>query len=242
MTSTPSVPLTFSIAKPDHADAIVDLINAAFHSDTTDQAWLTDTRVEIANKGFIIPMIKSPDMRFLIATATPSDSVQTNTTDTACTAASETNPAILACCYVKTNPSAERNFPPTNNASIASTTSTASSATEALAVPSTLLKPHPTAPSTKTAWLGFLCVSPAQHSRGLGRQMLLHAEGYVQREWPGTNRMQFNVVSSRTQLREWYVRCGYREVGTSVPFPYGATPKGVLREGLVMVDYARSLE
>ncbi|KPI40518.1 uncharacterized protein AB675_7812 [Cyphellophora attinorum] len=78
--------ITISLANPTHTDALVTLINEAFYSDTTGEAWLTDVRTPVAHSSFIQPMLSDPDLRFLIATA-PTDPS-----------------ALLACCFVRYNP------------------------------------------------------------------------------------------------------------------------------------------
>ncbi|ETN38879.1 uncharacterized protein HMPREF1541_06920 [Cyphellophora europaea CBS 101466] len=97
-------------------------------------------------------------------------------------------------------------------------------------------------------WLGTLAVTPELHNKGVGRQLLVHAEQYIAREW-GVRRMEMNVVSSRVELRAWYKKLGYAETGHTEPFPYGSGEaegdgerrQKILRDGLYMIDLGKDL-
>jgi GNAT superfamily N-acetyltransferase len=79
--------IAITLANPSHTDTLVTLINEAFYSDTTGEAWLTDARSPVAHESFITPMLSDPDIRFLIATA------------------ADKPEELLACCFVRWNPS-----------------------------------------------------------------------------------------------------------------------------------------
>lgn len=179
----PSQPtLTFTTASPIHAPTLSHLINIAFASDTTTQAWAGTKRIDIISTDAVTKMMEG-GITFIIAT----DSASTSTD------------SMLACCYIKPHTA----------------------------------KPH-------NSWLGLLCVDPSMHNEGLGAQMLNFAEGYVQKEF-GAETLGIDVVSSRTELRAWYQRCGFVETGSRRPFPYDGTVEGMMQPGLEMVDMEKEL-
>jgi ribosomal protein S18 acetylase RimI-like enzyme len=66
-------------------------------------------------------------------------------------------------------------------------------------------------------YLSMLAVAPATQARGVGRQLLAHAEGYARQH--GCQRISISVLSARPELLAWYERHGYRRTGKREPFP-----------------------
>ncbi|OJJ48014.1 hypothetical protein ASPZODRAFT_131664 [Penicilliopsis zonata CBS 506.65] len=69
-----------------------------------------------------------------------------------------------------------------------------------------------------TARLFWLAVHQNYQRGGLGRQTLAYAETYSRQTW-AVDMMGLNALSTRVELRRWYVRHGYRETGETSPFP-----------------------
>lgn len=90
------------------------------------------------------------------------------------------------------------------------------------------------------AWLGFLAVDPAIHSKGYGKAMLREAERVVLGEWQVT-RLEFDFVSTRTELMQWYYRQGYAKTGKTRPFIYGEEGRQILVDGLEMIVLGKNL-
>lgn len=94
-----------------------------------------------------------------------------------------------------------------------------------------------------TAWFGMLAVDVGCKNRGLGSQVLAHAENFARREL-GAKRMEFDVVNTRRELIAWYTRRGYQPTGKTSPFPYDHHGEwhGVLRDDLEFVLFGKDLD
>jgi ribosomal protein S18 acetylase RimI-like enzyme len=66
-------------------------------------------------------------------------------------------------------------------------------------------------------YLGMLTVSPPLQNRGIGKKMLRAAEDHAKRL--GCHTIYMSVITSRTELIEWYNRHGYYANGERRPFP-----------------------
>ena len=86
-----------------------------------------------------------------------------------------------------------------------------------------------------SASLALLAVDPGYQGRGLGRQLLLHAEGYCRQTWD-VERLEMDVFNTCEDLMSWYERCGYHKTGMTKPFSYDDAAARVMREGLYLVD------
>jgi len=76
--------------------------------------------------------------------------------------------------------------------------------------------------------LGMLTVAPPQQASGVGRHLLVAAEGFAVREWQAAY-VALSVIVQRTELIAWYERRGYRQTGERKPFPYGDERFGLPR-------------
>lgn len=66
-------------------------------------------------------------------------------------------------------------------------------------------------------YIGLLAVEPSRAGRGLGRDLLSHAETHLRQR--GCRSVFITVVDQRTELFPIYERRGYRRDGTTRPFP-----------------------
>jgi len=74
---------------------------------------------------------------------------------------------------------------------------------------------------------GMLSVAPHLQARGLGKAMLEAAEHHASARWQ-SQRFLMWVLSTRTELINFYLRRGYRRTGELLDFPLDAnagTPK-----------------
>ena len=91
------------------------------------------------------------------------------------------------------------------------------------------------------AYLGMLAVDPLAQARGIGRRLIAAAEEVARTRF-GADRMEMTVIVQRTELIDWYVRCGYALTGETRPFP-ATDPRFGLprRDDLAFVVLARDL-
>ena len=88
--------------------------------------------------------------------------------------------------------------------------------------------------SAGTWYLGLLMVRPGLQNRGLGRELLGVAEGYVLTH--GGRCVRMTVLNVRAGLIAWYERRGYVLTGETEAFPYGDERFGTpLRDDLFFV-------
>ena len=64
--------------------------------------------------------------------------------------------------------------------------------------------------------LGMFSVLPHLQGAGIGKQLLLAAEEFAQHI--NINAIYMSVISLRTELIDWYNRCGYMDTGERKPF------------------------
>ncbi len=91
------------------------------------------------------------------------------------------------------------------------------------------------------AYFGMISVSPQAQGKGIGRQILKVAEGYISERW-ASGSVQMSVIQQRPELIAWYQRRGYAVTGHMRAFHYGDTRFGLpQRDDLVMVVMEKSL-
>lgn len=91
------------------------------------------------------------------------------------------------------------------------------------------------------AYLGMLSVDPVRQGGGLGRRLIAAAED-VARDRFAARTMEMTVIVQRTELVDWYVRCGYRLTDENRPFPATDPRFGLpLRDDLAFVVLVRDL-
>jgi ribosomal protein S18 acetylase RimI-like enzyme len=66
-------------------------------------------------------------------------------------------------------------------------------------------------------YLGMLTVSPLDQDKGIGKQLLRHAEEYARDHH--CERIYMRVIENRAELIGWYQRHGYRLTGRRMPYP-----------------------
>lgn len=91
------------------------------------------------------------------------------------------------------------------------------------------------------AYFGMFAVSPLHQSNGYGSDLLAHAERYAAQDLRA-KRMIMSVIQQREELLAWYIRKGYRNTGTTQPFPYGNPRAGLpKRDDLVFLVLEKPL-
>jgi ribosomal protein S18 acetylase RimI-like enzyme len=87
-------------------------------------------------------------------------------------------------------------------------------------------------------YLGMLTVSPTLQANGLGRQLLQAAEEYARSI--NYHTITMTVITTRTELLEWYERRGYSKTGEVIPLVI--TEKfGILRQPVEMFKLEKSI-
>ncbi|GEO08926.1 GNAT family N-acetyltransferase [Segetibacter aerophilus] len=66
-------------------------------------------------------------------------------------------------------------------------------------------------------YLGMLTVLPELQAKGIGKLLLRASEERARQK--GCKSIVMTVITSRTELIEWYKRHGYKETGEKQPFP-----------------------
>ena len=66
-------------------------------------------------------------------------------------------------------------------------------------------------------YLGMLTVSPDAQGKGIGKLLLKESEKLAAEK--GCQSIKMTVITSRTELIDWYKRHGYVETGEKQPFP-----------------------
>lgn len=67
------------------------------------------------------------------------------------------------------------------------------------------------------AMLGLFAVDPQFQSKGVGSALLSHATEFVQQEWQ-CKRIVLWVIEQRSDIIEWYTRCGFQVTEERLPF------------------------
>jgi ribosomal protein S18 acetylase RimI-like enzyme len=87
-------------------------------------------------------------------------------------------------------------------------------------------------------YLGMLTVSPVLQANGLGRQLLQAAEEYARSI--NYHTITMTVITTRTELLEWYERRGYSKTGEVIPLVI--TEKfGILKKPVEMFKLEKSV-
>lgn len=87
-------------------------------------------------------------------------------------------------------------------------------------------------------YLGMLTVSPTLQANGLGRQLLEAAENYARSIHYHTITM--TVITTRTELLEWYERRGYAKTGEVIPLNI-TERNGILNQPVEMFKLEKSI-
>ena len=95
-------------------------------------------------------------------------------------------------------------------------------------------------PKEDHAYFGMFAVRPGLQGSGVGSQLLETAEKLAAEH--GVHHVEMTVISSRTELIDFYVRRGYAATGETRPFPYGDERFGVpRRDDLVFTVLTKDL-
>lgn len=93
------------------------------------------------------------------------------------------------------------------------------------------------------AYVGMLTVRPDLQENGLGKQLLGAAENHITNQW-SQYEIEMTVIKQRTELINWYGRCGYLPSGDTRPFLYDdpelRIPKVMDLEFVVLVKKVNS--
>lgn len=83
---------------------------------------------------------------------------------------------------------------------------------------------------TEELYLGMLTVSPNHQNGGIGKKLLLKAE--LLAEELSLSKIVMTVISIRYDLINWYIRCGFQDSGTRLPFPKSIEYTEIAKEPL----------
>jgi GNAT superfamily N-acetyltransferase len=87
------------------------------------------------------------------------------------------------------------------------------------------------------AYLGMLCVDPAQQAAGLGRALIAQAERLAAQDF-GARMMEMTVIDARPELIVWYERHGYVRTGELRPFPMDDAEPGPVEFRMAVLERA----
>ncbi|QHS56180.1 GNAT family N-acetyltransferase [Mucilaginibacter sp. 14171R-50] len=87
-------------------------------------------------------------------------------------------------------------------------------------------------------YLGMLTVSPALQANGLGRQLLTAAEDYALSI--NCRTIEMTVITTRTELLDWYERRGYSKTGEVIPLKI-TERNGILKQPIEMYKLEKTL-
>lgn len=87
-------------------------------------------------------------------------------------------------------------------------------------------------------YLGMLTVSPTLQANGLGRKLLTAAEDYARNI--NYHTITMTVITTRTELLDWYERRGYAKTGEVIPLNI-TERNGILNQPVEMFKLEKSL-
>ncbi|MET3980794.1 ribosomal protein S18 acetylase RimI-like enzyme [Mucilaginibacter sp. UYP25] len=87
-------------------------------------------------------------------------------------------------------------------------------------------------------YLGMLTVSPTLQAGGLGRKLLQAAEDYARSI--NFHTIAMTVITTRTELLEWYERRGYAKTGEIIPLNIPER-NGILKQPVKMYKLEKSV-
>jgi len=91
----------------------------------------------------------------------------------------------------------------------------------------------------KKLYLGMLTVEPSYQGSGLGKKMLRAAEDFAHQQ--GCTSIYMNVITTRTELIEWYERHGYHDSGERKPFAFNDPRFGIPKMPLEFMVMEKAL-
>ncbi|MBM5573171.1 GNAT family N-acetyltransferase [Deefgea sp. CFH1-16] len=89
------------------------------------------------------------------------------------------------------------------------------------------------------AYIGMLTTNPTMQGRGLGKQMLLHAEAYATEHFEASI-FKMSVLSSRPELLAFYERRGYVPTGEIEEYPLSAGVGQPIVAGIHVLSLAKT--
>lgn len=87
-------------------------------------------------------------------------------------------------------------------------------------------------------YLGMLTVSPTLQANGLGRKLLTAAEDYARNI--NYHTITMTVITTRTELLEWYERRGYAKTGEVIPLNI-TERNGILNQPVEMFKLEKTI-
>lgn len=90
-----------------------------------------------------------------------------------------------------------------------------------------------------TCYLGMLTVDPNLQARGLGKELLEHAEAFAKSK--SCQRIRMTVIDTRYELISYYERRGYQQTGNIEPFPEVDPRFGIPKAKLQFVEMAKTI-
>lgn len=88
-------------------------------------------------------------------------------------------------------------------------------------------------------YLGMFAVDPTLQNKGVGKKILIAAEGEARRQ--NCQSIDMTVISERTELINWYKRNGYVERGEKIPMVFDNPSGGIPKKDLYFITLEKFL-
>jgi len=89
-------------------------------------------------------------------------------------------------------------------------------------------------------YLGMFAVDPTLQNKGVGKKILIAAEGEARKQ--NCKSIDMTVISERTELIHWYKRNGYVETGEKKPMDFDNPSGGIPKRDLYFITLEKFLD
>jgi len=89
-------------------------------------------------------------------------------------------------------------------------------------------------------YLGMFAVDPSLQNKGVGKKILMAAEGEARKH--NCKSIDMTVISERTELINWYKRNGYVQVGEKKPMVFDNPSGGIPKKDLFFITLEKILD